>query len=143
MFLLLTSLLIKEINKNEPYTHGVIIENPKNKSDINIINKGKLIPNHLLLNITPPKIASDVMGAKLGGCGTTLNKIANTQNANTNNSLLFIIIILADRTGLEPATSAVTGRHSNQLNYRSNKVEDIGFEPMTPCVQGRCSSQLS
>ena len=26
---------------------------------------------------------------------------------------------LADRTGLEPATSAVTGRHSNQLNYRS------------------------
>ncbi len=25
----------------------------------------------------------------------------------------------ADRTGLEPATSAVTGRRSNQLNYRS------------------------
>ena len=29
------------------------------------------------------------------------------------------IRIFADRTGLEPATSAVTGRHSNQLNYRS------------------------
>jgi hypothetical protein len=28
-------------------------------------------------------------------------------------------LTLADRTGLEPATSAVTGRHSNQLNYRS------------------------
>jgi hypothetical protein len=28
--------------------------------------------------------------------------------------------LFADRTGLEPATSAVTGRHSNQLNYRSN-----------------------
>jgi hypothetical protein len=28
----------------------------------------------------------------------------------------------ADRTGLEPATSAVTGRHSNQLNYRSSNV---------------------
>ena len=27
--------------------------------------------------------------------------------------------LLADRTGLEPATSAVTGQHSNQLNYRS------------------------
>jgi hypothetical protein len=27
--------------------------------------------------------------------------------------------LFADRTGLEPATSAVTGRHSNQLNYRS------------------------
>ena len=26
---------------------------------------------------------------------------------------------LAVRTGLEPATSAVTGRHSNQLNYRT------------------------
>ena len=25
----------------------------------------------------------------------------------------------AERTGLEPATSCVTGRHSNQLNYRS------------------------
>ena len=27
--------------------------------------------------------------------------------------------LFADRTGLEPATSAVTGRHSNRLNYRS------------------------
>lgn len=25
----------------------------------------------------------------------------------------------AERTGLEPATSCVTGRHSNRLNYRS------------------------
>ena len=30
-----------------------------------------------------------------------------------------LIIISADWTGLEPATSAVTGRHSNQLNYQS------------------------
>lgn len=28
---------------------------------------------------------------------------------------------MAVRTGLEPATSCVTGRHSNQLNYRTNK----------------------
>jgi hypothetical protein len=27
---------------------------------------------------------------------------------------------MADRTRLELATSGVTGRHSNQLNYRSN-----------------------
>ena len=27
---------------------------------------------------------------------------------------------LAERTGLEPATPGVTGRYSNQLNYRSN-----------------------
>ena len=30
-----------------------------------------------------------------------------------------LYIGVADRTGLEPATSGVTGRHSNQLNYRS------------------------
>src|SRR3989338_8722297 len=27
--------------------------------------------------------------------------------------------VLAERTGLEPATPGVTGRYSNQLNYRS------------------------
>lgn len=34
-------------------------------------------------------------------------------------------------TGLEPATSAVTGRHSNQLNYQTNilMAETEGFEP--------------
>ena len=38
---------------------------------------------------------------------------------------------LADWTGLEPATSAVTGRHSNQLNYQSLGIfqdgKDRGF----------------
>ena len=35
--------------------------------------------------------------------------------------LTFLILLspLAVRTGLEPATSGVTGRHSNQLNYRT------------------------
>jgi hypothetical protein len=28
----------------------------------------------------------------------------------------------AVRTGLEPATLGVTGRYSNQLNYRTNKL---------------------
>ncbi len=40
--------------------------------------------------------------------------------------------ILADRTGLEPATSAVTGRHSNQLNYRSFQ------QPETLRFRSRC-----
>ena len=31
--------------------------------------------------------------------------------------------ILAERTGLEPATPGVTGRYSNQLNYRSCKFK--------------------
>jgi hypothetical protein len=37
---------------------------------------------------------------------------------------------MAVRTGLEPATSCVTGRHSNQLNYRTN-IAGVGFEPTT------------
>ena len=31
---------------------------------------------------------------------------------------------MATRMGLEPMTSAVTGRHSNQLNYRAIKNGD-------------------
>ena len=34
---------------------------------------------------------------------------------------------MADRTGLEPATSGVTGRHSNQLNYRSALNQNSSF----------------
>ncbi len=41
------------------------------------------------------------------------------------------VIKMAVRTGLEPATSCVTGRHSNQLNYRTNLVAGAGFEPAT------------
>ena len=33
--------------------------------------------------------------------------------------LYYFDLIVAIRTGLEPATSAVTGRHSNQLNYQT------------------------
>ena len=51
--------------------------------------------------------------------------------------------LFADRTGLEPATSAVTGRHSNQLNYRSVVsgnihfifVIPLGFEPRTTTLK--------
>ena len=34
---------------------------------------------------------------------------------------------LAERTGLEPATPGVTGRYSNQLNYRSAAVPSKSF----------------
>ena len=36
-------------------------------------------------------------------------------------------------TGLEPATSCVTGRHSNQLNYQT-VMEVNGIEPLTLCL---------
>ena len=41
-------------------------------------------------------------------------------NGHKNKKALAMLRLFADRTGLEPATSCVTGRHSNQLNYRSN-----------------------
>ena len=40
----------------------------------------------------------------------------------------------AIRTRLELATSCVTGRHSNQLNYRINYAEEEGFEPPVACT---------
>ena len=39
------------------------------------------------------------------------------------------IIEMAERTGLEPATPGVTGRYSNQLNYRSA----LGCPPCRIC----------
>ena len=53
---------------------------------------------------------------------------------------------MAVRTGLEPATPGVTGRYSNQLNYRTNvqTFEPMeGVEPTTPRLQITCSGQLS
>ena len=46
--------------------------------------------------------------------------------------------MLAERTGLEPATPGVTGRYSNQLNYRSvlllTLVGAVGVEPTTSAL---------
>ena len=40
-------------------------------------------------------------------------------------------IIMAERTRLELATLGVTGRYSNQLNYRSKMAGKVGIEPTT------------
>ena len=60
---------------------------------------------------------------------------------------------MAERTRLELATPGVTGRYSNQLNYRSaasrfyfldSKVaERTRLELATPGVTGRYSNQLN
>ena len=48
----------------------------------------------------------------------------------------------ATPTGLEPATSAVTGRRSNQLSYRAIEYEALqlatvtGFDPVASTVTG-------
>ena len=47
-------------------------------------------------------------------------------------------MVLAEWTGLEPATPGVTGRYSNQLNYRSFLLKPLvgadGIEPPTFAV---------
>ena len=55
--------------------------------------------------------------------GFVLCKHRKTQKQRSPNYLG----LFADRTGLEPATSAVTGRHSNQLNYRSKRPFPSAF----------------
>ncbi len=43
---------------------------------------------------------------------------------------------MAERTGLEPATPGVTGRYSNQLNYRSVVAEMVGVAGVEPATYG-------
>jgi S-methylmethionine-dependent homocysteine/selenocysteine methylase len=48
---------------------------------------------------------------------------------------------MAERTGLEPATPGVTGRYSNQLNYRSELENPSRL--LGGCCRGRtCDLQL-
>ena len=49
---------------------------------------------------------------------------------------------LATRTGLEPATSAVTGRRANQLRYRALKIENISGSYVTLKPLHRINSAL-
>ncbi|CAM2154820.1 hypothetical protein PT2222_310063 [Paraburkholderia tropica] len=45
--------------------------------------------------------------------------ITTAANKKGEPEFAFLLRCLAERTGLEPATPGVTGRYSNQLNYRS------------------------
>ncbi len=42
------------------------------------------------------------------------------------------LVLLAEWTGLEPATPGVTGRYSNQLNYHSETFALVGAEGVEP-----------
>ncbi len=65
-------------------------------------------------------------------CSTTfgidgIRIIATTVKRKSLN--FFKLRLFAEWTGLEPATSCVTGRHSNQLNYHSF-CSSLKFEPL-------------
>lgn len=76
--------------------------------------------------IFPERIIYDrkIGGFRTAKTNSVFELIASLTRTSENEkrgqtSELFRLSPLADRTGLEPATSAVTGRRSNQLNYRS------------------------
>ncbi len=50
-----------------------------------------------------------------------LNRLFETSNLKTKKrAIKLAFYMLAEWTGLEPATPGVTGRYSNQLNYHSS-----------------------
>ena len=50
-----------------------------------------------------------------------INAMIKTLKKIKKGELAFAFLMLAEWTGLEPATPGVTGRYSNQLNYHSLK----------------------
>ena len=56
--------------------------------------KGIKVPKILFLKVVELNNARAVMGAKFGGCGTNLNKIANTTNNKIRCSLFIIKLLL-------------------------------------------------
>jgi hypothetical protein len=54
-----------------------------------------------------------------GDAGCVFQAQANTLCSNDKGATRAPLRTVAEWTGLEPATSGVTGQHSNQLNYHS------------------------
>ncbi len=48
--------------------------------------------------------------------------------------LAFAFLVLAEWTGLEPATPGVTGRYSNQLNYHSLVLQKTVLPSTRPLI---------
>ena len=53
------------------------------------------------------------------------------ENEKARLALGFLYILLAEWTGLEPATPGVTGRYSNQLNYHSVLLDSDAALPLS------------
>ena len=76
---------------------------------------GSIFPENLTFNKTDYRTARINEAVRL--IYLINSELQGKKNGTSDNSIN--LYRKADRTGLEPATSAVTGRHSNQLNYRS------------------------
>ena len=63
-----------------------------------------------------------LLSPKIGDFRGPLREGSSPTSAHTHKSLEPKLKAFAVRTGLEPATSGVTGRYSNQLNYRTRVV---------------------
>ena len=55
----------------------------------------------------------------------------------TTHTFLFPLLRVAGPTGLEPATSGVTGRRSNRLNYSPAKNDFLRLWRRVPTFGGR------
>src|SRR6185437_6720159 len=73
------------------------------------------------------------------------SRILSFEEGQYATKLSFLKGQLAERTGLEPATPGVTGRYSNQLNYRSDfgGANPIGRPVRCPRRQSRPGSRLA
>src|SRR5690554_5430422 len=77
-----------------------------------------------------------------GRCGkrARYERASRGQNSRSN---AYCVVHTATLTGLEPATSAVTGRHANQLRYRamiiqlSTVSDPSGIRTRATAVKGR------
>ena len=75
-------------------------------------------------------------GDEFGSEGVVLSMIFRPSKNKKAPRGAYLFCYLAERTGLEPATPGVTGRYSNQLNYRSAAINyqklasPRGFEPL-------------
>ena len=61
----------------------------------------------------------------------TLRRVAATANSRSDKNVL---VVLARATGLEPATSGVTGRRSNQLSYTRAKRRASSSPPLSVLI---------